>query len=250
MLSASCCSGMGVATLATAVFLSMSSLPSAGAETLGEVDLALVIAVDISSSMDLDEQHLQRKGYAEALRPRLVLEAISRGARGRIAVSYMEWADKTDQRVVVPWQIIEGPETADAFVQKLDADPPRRGYRTSISAGIDYAVRLLEDAPVTAARDEAIAKGITINGLPIMLKRPGYMDVENLDFYCEDCVIGGRGAFIVPARERTQFAEAIRHKLFLEVAERPSEPPLQPAQARHRVSCQAGEQHWKERMGN
>jgi len=166
---------------------------------------------------------------------------------------------------------LRAPETADAFVQKLDADPPRRGYRTSISAGNDYAVRLLEDAPVTAARrvidvsgdgannqgrsvtaarDEAIAKGITINGLPIMLKRPGYMDVENLDFYYEDCVIGGRGAFIVPARERTQFAEAIRHNLFLEVAERPSEPPLQPAQARHRVSCQAGEQHWKERMGN
>ena len=267
MFRASCRSRMGAAALATAVFLSMSSPPSAGAETLGEVDLALVIAVDISSSMDLDEQRLQRKGYAEALRSCLVLGAINRGASGRIAVSYMEWADKTDQRVVVPWQIIEGPETADTFVQKLDADPPRRGIKTSISAGIDYSVRLLEDAPVTAmrrvidisgdgannqgravtsARDDAVAKGITINGLPIMLKRPGYLDVENLDYYYEDCVIGGHGAFIVSARERSQFAEAIRKKLFLEVAAPALESFLKPARARQRVPCDAGERLLKE----
>jgi hypothetical protein len=264
--------GIGIASLVAMVLLSIVSLPSASGETLGEVDLALVIAVDISYSMDLDEQRLQREGYADAIRSRLVLEAVGRGARGRIAVTYMEWASWNDQRVVVPWQIIEGPETADSFVQKLDADPPRRGYRTSISGGIDYAVLLLEQAPVTAerrvidvsgdgannqgravtsARDEAVAKGISINGLPIMLKRPGYMDVENLDHYYEDCVIGGRGAFVVPIRERSQFAEATRHKLFLEVAERPhDETSLKPAQTRPRVSCQAGERQWNERMGN
>jgi hypothetical protein len=95
-----------------------------------------------------------------------------------------------------------------------------------------------------------VAKGIVINGLPIMLKKPGYMDVEKLDVYYEDCVIGGRGAFIVPAREHAQFAEAIRNKLLLEVADREPEASLKPAQTRPRVSCQAGETQWDERMRN
>jgi len=257
--------------LLAAFLLSVLLGSNALGEALGEVDVALVIAVDISYSMDEDEQHLQRDGYAEALRSRLVLEAIHRGPIGRIAVTYMEWAGSHHQRVVVPWQIIEGPETADAFVQKLDADPPRRGYRTSISAGIDYAVQLLDEAPfaatrrvidvsgdgannngrrVTSARDDAVARGITINGLPIMLKQPGSLDSENLDLYYEDCVIGGRGAFIVPARERVQFADAIRNKLFLEVADRRAPSSVQPAQTRPRVSCEVGERLWNERMGN
>src|SRR5262249_22472392 len=156
----------------------------------------------------------------------------------------------------------EGPETADGFVAKLDQSPVRRGYRTSISGGIDVGVKLLDEAPVKAtrrvidvsgdgsnnqgrpvtdARDEAVAKGIGINGLPIMLKRPGYMDEPDLDFYYEDCVIGGRGAFIVPARERSQFAEAIRNKLLLEVAGREQDATVSPAQTRPRISCLAGE---------
>src|SRR5262245_30528021 len=244
----------------------------ARAEASGEVDLALVLAVDISYSMDEDEQRLQRGGYMDALRSPQVVEAIRRGAIGRIAVIYMEWAGSMTQQVIVPWQIIDGQESAEAFVAKLDEVPIRRAYRTSISGGIDYSVKLLDEAPVTAtrrvidvsgdgannqgravtaARDEAVAKGITINGLPIMLKKAGYMDVTDLDVYYRDCVIGGRGSFLVPVRERVQFNEAIRNKLFLEVAENlPHDSLLKPAQASPTVSCMAGERQWNDRMGN
>ena len=247
-------------------------LSSASAEASGEVDLALVLAVDISYSMDEDEQRLQRGGYMDGLRSPMVIEAIRRGALGRIAVIYMEWAGSMTQQVIVPWQIIDGPESAEAFVAKLEEVPIRRAYRTSISGGIDYAVKLLEEMPVTAtrrvidvsgdgannqgrsvtaARDEAVAKGITINGLPIMLKKAGYMDVTDLDVYYRDCVIGGRGSFLIPIRERSQFAEAIRNKLFLEVAENLSqEELLKRAQAGPVVSCMAGERQWNDRMGN
>jgi hypothetical protein len=249
-----------------------SASAEARVEASGEVDLALVLAVDISYSMDEDEQRLQRGGYMDGLRSSMVIEAIRRGAIGRIAVIYMEWAGSMTQQVIVPWQIIDGPESAEAFVAKLEEVPIRRAYRTSISGGIDYAVRLLEEAPVTAtrkvidvsgdgannqgrsvtaARDEAIAKGITINGLPIMLKKAGYMDVTDLDVYYRDCVIGGRGSFLVPVRERVQFSEAIRNKLFLEVAENlPQEELLKRVQAGPIISCMAGERQWNDRMGN
>jgi hypothetical protein len=242
------------------------------AEASGEVDLALVLAVDISYSMDEDEQRLQRGGYMDALRSPMVVEAIRRGAIGRIAVIYMEWAGSMTQQVIVPWQIIDSHDSAEAFVAKLEEVPIRRAYRTSISGGIDYGVKLIDEMPVvatrrvidvsgdgannqgrsvTAARDEAVAKGITINGLPIMLKKAGYMDVTDLDVYYRDCVIGGRGAFLVPVRERAQFNEAIRNKLFLEVAENGSQDSLlKPAQAPPTVSCMAGERQWNDRMGN
>ena len=106
---------------------------------------------------------------------------------------------------------------------------------------------------VTVARDEVLAKGITINGLPIMLKRPmsSTMDVDNLDVYFEDCVIGGPGAFVIPIKERNQFKEAIRTKLVLEIASIAPEPGVVPVQARApRVSCTLGEQIWRERWGN
>ena len=109
-------SKFGAAVFAIAILLSAHR--GVGAEALGEVDVALVIAVDISYSMDLDEQRLQREGYAEALRSRLVLEAVNRGAIGRIAVTYMEWASWNDQRVVVPWQIIEGPRNGRCLCSK------------------------------------------------------------------------------------------------------------------------------------
>ena len=105
---------------------------------------------------------------------------------------------------------------------------------------------------VTVLRDEVVAKGITINGLPIMLKRPNAatMDIEELDIYYEDCVIGGAGAFVVPLRERSKFVEAIRTKLVLEIASHTPEPRLIPAQARQpRVSCTIGERMWQERWG-
>ena len=106
---------------------------------------------------------------------------------------------------------------------------------------------------VTVARNEVLAKGITINGLPIMLKRPmsSTMDIDNLDVYFEDCVIGGPGAFVIPIKERDQFKEAIRTKLVLEIAGLIPEPRVVPAAARApRVSCSIGEQIWRDRWGN
>ena len=151
--------------------------------------------------------------------------------------------------------------------------PIRRASRTSISGAINFAMPLFDEnpyhglrrvidisgdgpnnngAPVTGARDAALEKGITINGLPIMVKEPSYstMDIENLDFYYEDCVIGGPGAFVVSIKDRDKFREAIRTKLLLEVAGRTPERPVVPvAEKEPRVSCLIGEKIWQDRWG-
>jgi hypothetical protein len=237
------------------------------------VDTELVLAVDVSYSMDPDEQALQREGYALALTSREFMQALGEGANGKIAVTYMEWAGQFDQRVVVPWRLIEGPESADSVAAEISAAPYRRASRTSISGGLRFA-RTLFDASgfhglrrvidvsgdgannsgplVVPVRDEVVAAGITINGLPIMLKRanPGTMDIENLDVYYEDCVIGGPGAFVIPIRERAKFIEAIRTKLVLEVAGREPQPRAVPASAKTpRISCTIGETMWQDRWG-
>ncbi len=233
--------------------------PTAPARAQTEVDLALVLAVDISYSMDPEEQALQREGFAQAFRSPLVHDAIRRGMLGRIAVTYFEWAGSRDQKVIVPWTVIDNPESAMAFAGMLAAQPTRRGPRTSVSGAIDFGVKLLNESgvtatrrvidisgdgannqgrPVTPARDEAVAQGITINGLPIMLKRPtGFGDMENLDLYYRDCVIGGAGAFLVPVRERQHFADAIKTKILREIVGLPPEPTIQHAQAEVRIDC-------------
>ncbi len=227
-----------------------------------EVDLALVLAVDVSRSMDPDEQELQRQGFIEAFRSPQVHEAIKKGMLGRIAVTYVEWSSVEDQTVVAPWTIIEGPQDAATFAERLSRAPIERMRRTSISGAIDFGMKLLDDVGVsplrrvidisgdgpnssgrivTLARDEAVAKGVTINGLPIMLKRPnGFGDMENLDQYYGDCVIGGLGAFLVPVRERHQFAEAIRTKIIREIAGLP-ETLIRKVQAKESVNCLSGE---------
>ena len=174
----------------------------------------------------------------------------------------------------MPWRLIEGPESADAFASEIARAPYRRASRTSISGALNFAVPLFDTSgfrglrrvidvsgdgannsgpPVTIARDDALATGLTINGLPIMLKRPSAftMDIENLDVYYEDCVIGGPGAFVIPIREREQFKEATRTKLVLEIANRAVDAQVIAAQVRKpRVSCTIGEQMWRERWGN
>jgi hypothetical protein len=236
------------------------------------VDLALVIAVDISYSMDPEEQALQREGFAEAFRSPVVHEAIQRGMIGKIAVTYAEWAGAYDQKVVVPWTILDNPEGVMAFAGKIAAAPLRRAQRTSVSGAIDFGVKLLEesgleatrrvidvsgDGPnnqgrlVTPARDDAVAKGIVINGLPIMLRRPGYLDIAELDIYFRDCVIGGNGSFMVPVRERSQFQQAIRTKIVLEVAGLvPEQPLVHRSQSQSTANCLIGETQWRDRMGN
>ena len=221
------------------------------------VDVELVLAVDVSYSMDMDELAIQREGYAQAIVSKEFLQALKTGPHGKIAVTYFEWAASNDQKIIIPWRVIDGPETADAVADEIMKTPIRRASRTSISGAINFAMPLFDEnphrglrrvidisgdgpnnngAPVTMARDAALEKGIIINGLPIMVKEPSYstMDIDNLDFYYEDCVIGGPGSFVVTIKDREKFKEAIRTKLLLEVAGRTPERPVVPAAAKAR----------------
>jgi len=238
-----------------------------------EVDVELVLAVDVSYSMDPDEQALQREGYAAALTSREFMQALREGANGKIAVTYIEWAGQFDQRIVVPWRVIEGPESADSVAAEIRRAPFRRASRTSISGALRFSKNLFDKSGfhgvrrvidvsgdgannqgslVAVTRDDVLAAGITINGLPIMIKRanPGTMDIEKLDIYYEDCVIGGPGAFVVPIRARDKFVTATRTKLVLEVAGRTPEPGVTRASAQEpRVPCTIGETMWQDRWG-
>src|SRR4030088_1319257 len=233
------------------------------------VDVELVLAVDVSYSMDPEEQALQREGYITGITSRDFMQALRGGQHGKVALTYFEWAGPYDQKIVVPWRLIDGPESADAFANEVARAPYRRASRTSISGALNFAKPLFDASGyggfrrviavsgdgannsgpfVTIARDDVLAAGLTINGLPIMLKRPNSftMDVENLDVYYEDCVIGGPGAFVIPIRERDQFKEATRTKLVLEIAGRRPERRVVPVQGRTpRVSCTIGEQMWR-----
>jgi len=237
------------------------------------VDVELIIAVDVSYSMDPDEQALQRQGYVRALRSKEFLTALHEGVNAKIALTYVEWAGSSDQRILVPWRLIDGPEAADAVAAEIAQAPYRRASRTSISGALLFTRPLFDTsgyrglrrvidvsgdgannagAPVAPTRDAVIADRITINGLPIMLKRPtpGTMDIANLDVYYEDCVIGGPGAFVVPIHDRDQFIDATRTKLILEVAGRQPTARVVPASAQKpRISCLIGETRWQDRWG-
>jgi uncharacterized protein DUF1194 len=238
------------------------------------VDVELVLAVDVSYSMDPEEQALQREGYIVALTSREFMQALKQGINGKVAVTYFEWAGAQDQKIIVPWRLITGPESADAVAAEIARAPYRRASRTSISGALAFAMPLFDASgyrglrrvidvsgdgvnnngpPITPVREEVLAKGITINGLPIMLKRPnpGSMDIEDLDLYYEDCVIGGPGAFVVSIKERDKFKEAIRTKLILEIAGRTPERRVVPvASDKPRISCTIGERIWQQRWGN
>jgi len=237
------------------------------------VDVELILAVDVSYSMDMDELAIQREGYAHAIVSKEFLQALKSGPNGKISITYFEWAASGDQKVIIPWRLIDGPETADAVADEIMKTPIRRASRTSISGAIYFAMPLFNDdpyhglrrvidisgdgpnnngAPVAGARDEALSKGIVINGLPIMVKEPSYstMDIDNLDWYYEDCVIGGPGSFVVPIKGREKFKEAIRTKLLLEVAGKtPDRPVVRVADKEPRVSCMIGEKIWQDRWG-
>ncbi len=245
----------------------------AARDTHPSVDVELVLAVDVSYSIDLDELALQREGYAQAIISKEFLQALKSGPNGRISVTYFEWAASSDQKIIIPWRVIDGPETADAVAAEILKTPIRRASRTSISGAINFAMPLFDEnphrgirrvidisgdgpnnngSPVTVARDAAVEKGVIINGLPIMVKEPSYstMDIGNLDFYYEDCVIGGPGSFVVTIKERDKFKEAIRTKLVLEIAGRTPERPVIPvAGNEQRVNCMIGEKIWQDRWG-
>src|ERR1700722_5705716 len=238
-----------------------------------KVDVELVLAVDVSYSMDMDELAVQREGYAQAIVSKEFLQSLKALPNGKVSVTYFEWAASNDQKIVIPWRVIDGPETADAVADEIMKTPIRRASRTSISGAINFAMPLFDQnpyrglrrvidisgdgpnnngLPVLGARDEAVSKGIVINGLPIMVKEPSYstMDIENLDWYYEDCVVGGPGSFVVAIKDRDKFKEAIRTKLLLEVAGRtPPRPVIPVAEKEPRVSCLIGEKIWQDRWG-
>jgi len=205
------------------------------------VDVELVIAVDVSYSVSTGEGDVQRIGYAAALESPEVIKSITGGLHGRIAVTYVEWADDLYQNQIVPWQVIENAEDARQMAARLRAAPISRSGATSISSALLYSAELIErngwkglrrvidisgDGPnnvgptVVAARDLVASRGITINALPLLvgtIKAPEGSDLD-LEAYFQDCVIGGPGAFMIPVSEWARFGEAIKLKLQLEIA--------------------------------
>jgi hypothetical protein len=225
------------ALVASLLFLLAGTLPARAAP----VDLELVLAVDVSYSVDSDEAQLQRRGYMEALVHPRVLQAMTGGPNKAVAIAYMEWAGNFHNRIVVNWTRIASRADAEAFVARLAAVPPSGASRTSISGAIDFAARMFDDngfegtrlvidvsgdgrnnhgRPSYAARDDAIAKGITVNGLPIVTgsNNFGRPPEEDLVDHYRDEVIGGPGAFLVVAEGFEAFTNAVLSKLIREVA--------------------------------
>lgn len=214
------------------------------------VDLLLVLASDVSRSIDSGKFQLQREGYAAAIANARVLDAIRSGRHGRIGLLFLEWSGVGNQKVVIDWMLIDGPKAARAFGDRLLESPRSFADRTSISGGIDAAVEQFDKPPFTAprrtidvsgdgtnnagrsvdsARDAALALGITINGLVILSERPLPWNPEHtnppggLAQYYRDNVVGGPGAFVQEAKDFNSFGDAIIKKLIAEIAD--ASPP-------------------------
>jgi hypothetical protein len=243
--------------------LALALLPDGEAAAQTPVDVELVLAVDVSQSMDFGEHELQRQGYVAAMLHPQVLSAILSGIYGRVAIAYVEWGGS--QSIMVPWTLVEDAGSARRFAEALASEPIRTIRGTSISGALGYAAGLFEangyegfrrvidvsgdgpnssGAPVVPARDAVLEQGMIVNGLPIMLREPSYSfySIPDLDLYYADCVIGGPGSFVLPVDDPSQLADAIRQKLVLEIA---GAPPrlLRPAELAPtaRVDCLIGE---------
>jgi hypothetical protein len=250
------------------IWFSLVGLVAApAAQAQQTLDLALVIAVDVSWSMTAAEQELQQAGFVEAFRSPKIHKAIQQGALGRIAVTYVEWAEGHDQAILVPWTIVDGAPAALAVAERLARHPTRQGGMTSISGVIDRSMSLFADLgavsmrrvidisgdgpnndgpKVTYARDRALSEGVTINGLPIMIKnQPRAWDMTDLDFYYRDCVIGGAGSFVAVIHHADQFMDVIRTKLLREITGYEGRPSLI-APAQSGADCLSGEKRRRE----
>ncbi|MFZ1815282.1 MAG: DUF1194 domain-containing protein [Rhizobiaceae bacterium] len=268
---------MGRCSRTIAAFLCgwLQVIAASAARAEDQVDLELVIAVDISRSMDFEELIIQRKGYATAFASKDVIDAILGGLNGRIAVTYLEWAANALTRVLVPWTVLASREDALNFAEILSRTNVDRQSRTSISGAMSAArdlfaisslssmrqvIDISGDGPnnqwrrVDEMRDEILADGITINGLPLIVRpTDNGFGIANLDEYYEDCVIGGPGSFVLAVRSWEEFPAAVRRKLVLEIT------GLQPTGhqvraipvstlERAKVDCLIGEKLWRERM--
>jgi len=223
-----------------------SALFAASPARTEPVDLLLVLAADVSRSIDSQKFQLQREGYAAALADPRVIDAIQSGRRGRIGVLFLEWSGFGNQKVVIDWTVVDGPKTAQAFGDRLLESPRSFADRTSISGGIGAAVAQLARAPFEAQRrtidvsgdgtnnagrdvglprDEALALGISINGLVILSETPLPWNPEHtnppggLTKYYRDNVIGGPGSFALEAKDFNSFGEAIVKKMIAEIAD-------------------------------
>jgi Protein of unknown function (DUF1194) len=198
------------------------------------VDLALILVIDVSESINTDRFELQRQGYANAFASHKVIEAIAAGENRKIAVTLVEWSGAEHQRQMVGWTLISDAESALAFANAISETPRVFTGWTSISGALDYALTLFDDTggvtalrrvidvlgdginnrgrPVYEARDDVVKSGITINGLPILKNYP------TLDAYYRDNVIGGPGSFVVAVNDLDTFGNAILEKLVREIA--------------------------------
>ena len=219
--------------------------PVTVARAAERVDLLLAFAVDVSRSMDVSKFKLQRGGFAAAMNSPRVIDAIRSGNTGRIAVCFIEWSGEASQKLVIDWTLVSDAESARRFSDGIVEAPRSFADRTSISAGIDFAVKQLERAPfeagrhaidvsgdgtnnsgrdVAAARDQALAKGITINGLVILSPAPLDWNPEHtnppggLAEYYKHNVIGGPGAFVMVAQDFESFGQVMINKLIGEIS--------------------------------
>ena len=218
---------------------------AASARATEEVDLLLVLAADVSRSIDSAKFNLQRNGYAAAITNPKVMEAIKSGRRGKIAVAFVEWSGVTSQKVIIDWTLIGDAKSAQDFSSQIVEAQRPFADRTAIGSGIDFAVAQLARSPYTAsrhtidvsgdgtnnsgrdiqsARDEATAKGITINGLVILSETPLAWNADHtnppggLANYYRDNVIGGVGAFLISTNDFEGFERAVVQKLVREIA--------------------------------
>jgi hypothetical protein len=235
--------GTAIRLLAVLAAVAVLGSPLRAAEE--EVDLLLVLSSDVSRSIDAQKFKLQRDGYAAAIASPRVLQAIRSGALGRIAISFVEWSGVNAQKIVIDWTVIRDEVTARDFSAQVVEAPRSFADRTSISGGIDFAMAQFERAPyhssrrtidisgdgtnnsgrdVVDARDEALAKGVTINGLVILSERPMSWNADHtnppggLDNYYRNNVVGGPGSFVMVAEDFNSFGQAIINKLIAEIA--------------------------------
>jgi Protein of unknown function (DUF1194) len=244
-----------IRTVLALICAAAASFPAA-ASAAEKVDLLLVLAADVSRSVDGAKFQLQREGYAAAISDPRVLDAIGSGRNGRIGVIFVEWSGVSSQRVLIDWTTIGDAESAKGFGDRLLEAPRSFADRTSISGAIEFALDQLARAPyeparrtidisgdgtnnsgadVTTARDTALAQGVTINGLVILSETPLSWNPDHtnppggLDNYYRNHVVGGPGAFVLVAKDFNSFGQAIIQKMIAEVAQAHETPPRRAA---------------------
>jgi hypothetical protein len=235
--------------LAAALAAPAVILGSRTARALEPVDVELILAVDVSRSVDSEEQEMQFNGYAAAFRDQRLIEAMMRGPVGSIACTFFTWSDWNIQEHLVPWTKLDGPESAEQFARAIDAAPRRTHLYTSISGAMDFAAGLYGQGyegtrrvidisgdginnsgrEVGAARADLLNQGVVVNGLAVLDRTPpppGLGAMQPLDEYYQERVIGGPGAFLMVADGFESFEQAVRRKIIREVASIPAHGPL------------------------